>query len=225
MIKAKIKKQEYNIKNSWNDLTFQDYLDVNKIEDDANTLSFLSGIDIETLNKLDELSLEKLLFCLDFLKETPEQEYDCKNIRQETFGQKILLQDSLKDTEKLPAIALAIYEYDYENLSDSLLEVLKLPFTEVYCKGLNYLEQFKEIAEAEAIHLKSTTTNEQLQAGVKMFDEFGVMNTIDSLANGNILNYDKVLKIDYNTVFIKLKMLKFASQYKENYSKIMNRKK
>ena len=223
MIKAKINKVEYNIKTSWSELTYADYLHIISVSE-LEAVAYLSSINVEDILRLDKESQDALTSCLAFMQELPEKEYDCKNIREETFGQKILLQNSLEDKEKLPAIALAIYEYDYENLEESLLEVLKLSFTEVYCKGLNYLEQFKLIAEAEAIHLKSTPTSEQLRAGLNMFDEFGIMNTVDSLASGNILNYDKVLKIDYNTVFIKLKMLKFASQYKENYAKIMSKK-
>lgn len=223
MIKAKINKFEYAIKTSWDELTYFDYLHITSISE-LEGVSYLSGIPVDTIMMIDEDSQNKLSFCLEFIKELPDKKFKCKNIREESFGQKILLQNSLDDKERLPAIALAIYEYDYENLEESISKVLNLSFTEVYCKGINYLEQFKLIAESEALHLKSTPTSEQLRAGLNMFDEFGVMNTVDALANGNILDYDKVLKIDYNTVFIKLKMLKFTGQYKENYSKIMSKK-
>ncbi len=225
MIKAKIKNKEYQIKNSWSDLTYQNYIDVCKMSD-IEALSFLSGIEPNILNSLDELSLERLLFCIDFLKETPKEIVECKNIKKETFGQKIILQNQLRNSEPQlsPAVALAVYEYDYNEFNKSLLEVLKMPFNEVYCKGLDYLKQFNDIVEMESEHLKSEPTTEQRQAGIDMFDEFGIMNTVDSLAGGDVLNYEKILNIDYNTIFIKLKMLKFAGIYNKNYSKIQNRK-
>jgi hypothetical protein len=50
------------------------------------------------------------------------------------------------------------------------------------------------------------------------------MNTVKALANNDILNYEKVLKIEYNTVFIHLLMNKTEGVYKENYRKILERK-
>ena len=46
---------------------------------------------------------------------------------------------------------------------------------------------------------------EQVNAKGRM-EKFGVFNTIDNLANENILDWEKVLEIPYMTVFTKLKM-------------------
>jgi len=227
MIKVKINKVEYSIKTSWNELTYGEYLNIVEAEDELTSVSILSSIPVDYLLRMDEESLNKLTACLSFMQELPSEEVEAKDIRESSFGQKILFQQKAKELSQMRVlgVALAIYEYNYKELEESLLEVFKLPFTYVYCLGLNYIEQLGKICEIEAEHLKSDVTNEQKRAGIDMFNEFEVMNTIDSLAGGNILNYEKVLEIDYNTVFIKLKMLKFASQYKENYAKIMSKKK
>jgi hypothetical protein len=49
---------------------------------------------------------------------------------------------------------------------------------------------------------------ESKQAGVQRFDKFGVMNLIDALAGGDVLKYDSVMYIEYNTIYIKLLMNK-----------------
>ncbi len=226
MIKAKIKNKEYEIKTSWSDLSYGEYLSVVEAKDEIKGISILSGIPVEDIMKMDVDSQENLLACLAFLKELPEGEVEAKDIREETFGQKVVLQQEMtkQSQERLIGTSVAVYQYNYHNLDESFLEVTKRPFSEVYLLGLNYLKQFAEICKSEQEHLKSTTSSEQNRAGIKMFDEFGIMNTVDSLAQGNILNYEKILEIDYNTVFIKLKMIKFANIYKENYSKIMSKK-
>lgn len=227
MIKAKINKVEYNIKSSWNDLTYEDYINVISYTDSIDAISYLTKISVEDIMRLDVNSQKKLSICLDFLQDLELEEVeDCKDIRKETFGQKILAQEQLKidNKELIPAYLLAIYEYNYENLEESLSEVLKMNFKTVYNRGMNYINQLSKILEIESIHLKTVPTSEQKRAGIDMFDEFGVMNTIDSLAGGNVLNYEKILKIDYNTIFIKQKMLKFANIFQENYTKIMTKK-
>lgn len=227
MIKAKIKNKEYNIKTSWEDLTYGEYVQIVSLQDNIEAISIITSIPIEDIMRLDTKSQKQLNACLEFLKELEVEEvFDCVDIRKETFGQKVLAQDKLTidNKEMIPAYLLSIYEYNYEELEESLSEVLKMSFKTVYNRGMNYLNQLSKILEAEAIHLKSTPSSEQKRAGIDMFDEFGVMNTIDSLAGGNVLNYEKILKIDYNTIFIKQKMLKFANQFQENYTKIMSKK-
>ena len=226
MIKAKINKKEYSIKTEWNDLSFGEWYDIIKAKDDIERVSLLTGIESEVIMRLDETSQKQLSFCLEFLNDIPTSELEVKDIRAESFGQKILLQQQLsnEDKELLPAKALVCYEYDFNNFNNSLNYVLKLPFIFVYSKGVKYLEQIQSVLELEAEHLSSKPTSEQQRAGLDMFDEFGIMNTVNALANGDILKYDEVMKIDYNTVFIKLKMSKFERIFNENYSKIMAKK-
>ena len=89
---------------------------------------------------------------------------------------------------------------------------------------LDCIEQLKEIIETESKELSIEPTREQRLAGVSMYDEFGIMNTIRAVAQGNILNFDKVLEIEYNVVFIYLKMAKTDSIFQTNYQKVLNKK-
>lgn len=43
-------------------------------------------------------------------------------------------------------------------------------------------------------------------AGIKTFEKYGVSNTIDSLAGGDILKWEAVCQLEYELVFQKLRM-------------------
>lgn len=96
----------------------------------------------------------------------------------------------------------------------------------MYCAAVCrfFFEQLQKITTREIAELKTPITNEQRRAGIEMFDVFGVNNTIDALAGGDILKYADVLKMDYNTVFLKLKRSKLEGIYHKNYQKIMEEK-
>jgi hypothetical protein len=94
----------------------------------------------------------------------------------------------------------------------------------LYSIAIAYTNQLKEVVQIEARELKTIPTNEQKSAGVDMFSKFGVMNTVKALANNDILNYEKVLKIEYNTVFVHLLMNKTEGIYQDNYRKILEQK-
>lgn len=228
MIKAKIGKNKIHIKSSYNDLTFSDFIHITLCKDDIEAITFLTGLTIEQLSKLDNQSHLALSNIMEFLNELPEEATNCKDIREQTFGQKILLQNKLGIDNKnmLPAIALVIYEYDYDNnFNKSLNYVMNQNFTFVYSRGINYLNQLNELLKVESEQLSNEDNAEQKRAGIDMFEEFGAMNTVNALAGGDILKYNEVLKMDYNTVFVKLKMSKVERIFQENYNKILSKKK
>jgi len=226
MIKVKANKKKYYIKTSWEELTYGEYLDILKAPDELTSISILSSIPVEILMRLDEASLYSLTTVLSFMQQLPEPAKDCKDIKRQTYGQKIILENALKleDKNLIPLYALACYEYDYQNIEKAVTFLKSKPFKLVYQRGMNYLNQLTEVIKMESEHLKSSVTIEQKQAGIDMFNEFGVMNTVNRVAGGDLLKYEEVLKIDYNTVFVKQKMLSFDAKFQKAYTKIMNNK-
>ena len=65
-------------------------------------------------------------------------------------------------------------------------------------------KQFKMINDTEARYLVSPPDMKLLQAGIKELDILGDINTIDALAEGNVLNWEKVEMLPYERVFNKL---------------------
>ena len=252
MIKFKAGKKKYSCPTSWSDITFKQWKELNKTEDEMELLSILTGIPSETINRISENSLLKLSLAIGFIAtplkinnyEAPS-EFNYKqnrkipvvqDIKEKTYGQKIYLQHALIDNqgneEKLIEESVLIYAQPYIEETDFNLDRLidlkncldNCLFVDLYSIAIDYSKQLKEIAETEGRELNVEPTNEQKSAGIDMFSKFGVMNTVKALANNDILNYEKVLRIEYNTVFIHLLMNKSEGIYQDNYRKILEQK-
>lgn len=84
--------------------------------------------------------------------------------------------------------------------------------------------QIEFINKIENAYLHSEPEPELIASGVHLLDEFGVMVTIDNLAGGDILKYDKIKALPYFEVYQKLKMDKIQNEIKNRYEKIMTEK-
>lgn len=253
MIKLKTNNDKvFYIPSSWSEVTFKQWKDLIHSNNEMEMLSILSGLEIDIINRIKESDLIKLSVCISFVKHplkienysAPGKIVINKNVSiplitdigEQSFGQKVYFHELLKSgsdniIELLPELILT-YGQPYIDKSDfdlnRLIELVpsfdNIFFVDLYATALNYIEQLNAIIEIEKEHLSTKPTNEQVAAGVNMFEEFGVMNTIKALANGNILNYEKVLKIEYNTVFNHMRMNKTESIFQENYRKVMEQK-
>lgn len=86
------------------------------------------------------------------------------------------------------------------------------------------VEQLNEISKIEAQELSSEPTIEEIEAGVEMLNEFGYTVSIDILANGNILEYDRILSKPYHVIFKKLCLNKTKNEIQKNYIDNVSRK-
>lgn len=81
-------------------------------------------------------------------------------------------------------------------------------------------DELEAIANLEKTYLVSSPSAKMFQAGINRLDQFGLMNTIDNLANGDILKYDEVRKLRYNVVFDKQYRDIILKEIQEKLSKI-----
>ncbi len=105
------------------------------------------------------------------------------------------------------------------------INILDKPVTEYYAEAtqltndvLQFLEQFKELGEYKV-------TEEERKASVDwetdkpLFEAFGFFVTLDALADGNPLKYDEILKLPaitiYNKLLLDMRKRKFSEQYHE----------
>ena len=65
-------------------------------------------------------------------------------------------------------------------------------------------KQYKLINETESKYLFNPPDAKLLQAGIKELDILGDINTIDSLADGDVLKWERIDNLKYETVFNKL---------------------
>lgn len=249
MIKVKNGKEVYSIPTSWGEITYKQYKDIQGVEDELKILSILCNIHIEIVERLGGKTIAKLSILLSFLKEPIKLEgikppeyltsldgfkIDItKDIKEHSFGQKIYLHQLLKDSENdiikiLPDIVLV---YSQEQITKKDFDINKINelnnqfdnifLVSLYATAMNYVLQLKDILEAEHNVLSSEPTREQKLAGIDMFNDFGVMNTIKALAGGDVLKYDAITKLEYNVVFTHMVMNKVQADFEDNYRKVL----
>jgi hypothetical protein len=250
MIKAKVNGVEYQIPTKWQEVTFKQFMLLEETNEPDEIISIASGIPLDIIKQADEAALSKIAIVLGFLRVklnpngySPPKELQLKeftvpvvqDIREKSFGQKLHFNEVMKAAGQellhaLPEI-VAIYAQpffdgpDFElDKCEALIPLLEdVFFVDLYSAAFAYIEQLTQILEDEEKTLSSEPDQEQVEAGVRMFEQFGVMNTIKALANNDVTKYDDVLKIEYNTIFVTMRMNKTQKDFNENYRKIKER--
>ncbi|WP_165304989.1 hypothetical protein [Pedobacter sp. SYP-B3415] len=55
-------------------------------------------------------------------------------------------------------------------------------------------------------------------------DKYGLLNSVDVLAGGDIARWNDIMRMRYEKVFVKLMMNKDLVNYQERYAEIMRKK-
>lgn len=82
------------------------------------------------------------------------------------------------------------------------------------------IDELKSVNELEKAYLTSDPDVKFLQAGGNNLNKFGLMNTLDNLAKGDILKYDLIRQLPYNVVFDKQYLEVTKSEIEKKLSKI-----
>jgi len=82
------------------------------------------------------------------------------------------------------------------------------------------IDEMKTIRDLESTYLRSDPDVKLLQAGINKLDQFGLMNTLDNLAKGDVLKYDEVRQLPYNVVFDKQYLEVTKSEIEKKLAKI-----
>jgi hypothetical protein len=150
-----VKKQ---VKTDWNELTFEDYLNLFTLSGDlTDLLAYFIGIDKATLSKARISGLETILIALEFIQTPPTWErkpdmfmgevmpkditfqalapyIDCRHILQQTAGKD--LKEFVQEYPKYCAIYIQAIRsgwegYDYDKALELVPEVMEQPAWEV----------------------------------------------------------------------------------------------
>ncbi len=87
------------------------------------------------------------------------------------------------------------------------------------------INQIKEILSKEKETLSAKYTSDELRAGFKKIDQFGIMNTIIAIAERFNYKFDEVLELDYVTVYIIMYRDKVKNDIQKKYYEILSKKK
>lgn len=111
----------------------------------------------------------------------------------------------LKDFEILITVLACLQKTTVE-------EIYKLKILEFYPLLLSLTSQFETILEQEkALIPKHTNKKWEQVGGSKIMSKYGIYNTLDSLAKGDILKWKSIYELPYSEVFTKLLMEKDIS--------------
>lgn len=82
------------------------------------------------------------------------------------------------------------------------------------------IDELKSVNELEKAYLTSDPDVKFLQAGGNNLNKFGLINTLDNLAKGDILKYDLIRQLPYNVVFDKQYLEVTKSEIEKKLAKI-----
>jgi len=82
-------------------------------------------------------------------------------------------------------------------------------------------DEIESINELEKTYLVSDPDIDMISAGINELNQFGILNTIDQLAGGDILKWNEVKKLKYSDVFDKLYKSTIESRVQKKLNQIM----
>lgn len=250
MIEVKTKLRTFKLKTGFEDLTFDEYKELLSPETtEFRQVNILTGLNEMEAQVIDLEPLSKYLGFLkespfdtiepsDFLKIEGKDIILPEDIAEHSWAQKIFSfgaipnPDEENQEEFDPVKILSPYvqpllfggkkkKFNIEKLEETERILRRIPMSDLF-SGINYIrDQIVDLAKRERDLLRSEVTFEQKRAGIDMFNQLGDFNTIDLVAQGKPWKYERVLKIDYNTILNKLFKLNLTSKFERNYQEVI----
>lgn len=132
---------------------------------------------------------------------------------------------SLRDVEYIKKninndAALAEIFKSVEGIDEA--QLMKMKITTFYGLYNSIIKQLEGIINAESKHLVSEHSNYKWEAveGSKRLSVLGILPMIDNLAGGDLLKYESILDITYQTVFKKLMLDTLKSDIQHDMEKL-----
>jgi len=85
-------------------------------------------------------------------------------------------------------------------------------------------DEIEAINELEKNYLSSDPESDMISAGINDLNQFGLLNTIDQLAGGDILKWNEIRKLPYSVVFDKMYKNTIEGNIQKKMNKIMTSK-
>ena len=76
--------------------------------------------------------------------------------------------------------------------------------------------------ETENKLLSSPASALEKKAGIQAFEKFKYINTINSLAGGDITKWEQILNMPYERILTKLLLNKTEAEYQRKYSELIH---
>ena len=218
MIKVKVSGKSYTIKNSWKDLDAKTLHGIRSLKP-VDLICSLSDIPITLLEQLNDANLLALYGLVDFVTETPPF-YETKkdiDVSAESWKKLEATKEAVK-TNIAPYIAVQVAGIYFED------EVYKWPLSLVYGQTYQILESLNVfLARYSELNDGDPYDDDQLEAGVKGLETFGVGALRYSLAKGDVTKYEKIEAMNAEDVYFTLLYEKAQNEYQKRLKIIYDR--
>lgn len=200
-----------NIRNEWQDITTAEFIAMQGASEIEAT-AILTGLTVDQLKALTEPALAVISGLMEDMEPLPLQDYP---IDIEDLSIRQLEEAKVYAANGLKGIADVYGVYKPEELNPLTESVSKvLPF------ALFIFRELERIAEKYAGLNQSEYSDDEIDAGVEGFADFGFYSTMDALAGGDILKHDEVMQLSVRQVFTKLVYDKKVNDYQKELTEL-----
>lgn len=169
--------------------------------------------------KLSQVSQEDFNFLIkNGVRSSKLLNFDFESVIYFSWG---FLKETLPDLFSKNEFEKLFYLMFQERKQSLFLNDIKfIPVSEAMYFILWLIDELKSVNELESKYLRSEPDIKMIQAGINNLDQFGIKNTLDNLAKGDILKYDAIRKLRYHDVFDKQYMEVVKSEIEKKRAKI-----
>ena len=177
---------------------------------------------VKDLKKIKINELEEIMILSKLIDKDVKCMFDILPFVNMEYGQVIELKNLVK-TKNILDIDLIQKISEYSKKKISIFEIEKSSIVSFF-RTINEIEyNFKRINNYEMM-LNSGTDSDLESAGISELNQFGDLNIIDTLAGGDILKWEKVLRLEWWDVFNKLLKDKTERDIQKRYTLIQQSK-
>lgn len=226
-----------DVPSSFDEVTFGQFLNLKDAKTDAETMSALTGIEVDVCVQLSSEIMDVILAPaanLGEVEHVDDPTIFCKpvptNIGAMAYARKVNCDALAKryNDEEMVGRMVAIYcaeGIDDEDIEQAYEQLHNEPFSHVISAGKVISDQLKKMAESEAKIPSPDYESEEIRAGIKNFSKYGVWGVVRGIALRHGCKIEDVYKWSYNSVLLELKYSSEESAYQRKLNRILNPKK
>ena len=177
---------------------------------------------VKELNKYNVSELEEIIILSKKISKDKKGLFKMKPFKNLPYGKVLEIKKHITNGNTLN-IELIQKLSEICNKKMSIFEINNSDVSQLF-RTINEIEyNFEEIAKYEAM-LSGSTDADLENAGISELNQFGDLNTIDTLAGGDMLKWDLILEKEWWDVFNKLLKDKIERDIQKRYSIIQQNK-
>ena len=217
---VKINGTDYTFKTSFYDLTFGEYLPMLLAAEKPaiERLSIYTGIPVELLSQLQLQYLTHLCEAVSFVENTDALSelatpYNGTYVGLETFSKMETVKRRLKDKSVLEAIPEIVKVYTERDITNE-------PLRDVWHLAMFYVSSVSTFFTRYRRLSEHTYSDEELEAGVEIFEGFGHFPTVVKIGRERGLTNDEVLNLSAEEVYMELLLDFERTEFEKNLHRI-----